>query len=134
MDFASRHLALCALRHAAARAGKVNWFANLLARQVLPPGCPGPNCGWRMPITVALLATSYYVRGHIKTEPAGRLCRCPMCQTLYVETHDKVLRCGPPVNATPAVKPEDVRPPRQPRQYPELDDDMLRGFATDEPR
>jgi len=134
VDFTGRHLALRALWHAAGGKGQVSWFANLFAPQVLSPGCPGPNCGWRMPITVALLAPSCYVSGRIKTNPAGRLCRCPMCQTMYVETADKVLRCGPPVNAAPATKPEDVRPPRNPRQYPELDDDMLRGFATGEPR
>jgi len=112
----------------------VNWRA-LFGPTTIPPGCPGPNCGWRFPITVHVLASSTYDRaGNMRTRNTGRLCRCPICGTLYVELADKVQRCGSAPSDAPAAKPKDVLPTERPRNYPAVDEDMARGYATREPR
>ena len=85
-------------------------------------------------MTVALLADSTYdARGGMSTRTVGRLCRCPICTTMYVELGDKVERCGVEPTAPAATK--DVPPERRrPVNFPSLPEDMVHQFSSREPR
>jgi hypothetical protein len=114
----------------------MNWRTLLGSPTTIPPGCPGVNCGWRDPITIALLARATYQNGMMIGKPAttGRLLRCPICGTMYVELADKVQRCGVAPADQPRPAPKDVTPTERPRNYPAVDDDMVHGFNAREPR
>ncbi len=116
----------------------MNWFQRLFGAE--PPirtviRCPAPNCGWEDPVIVTFLACVMTDGQKLTTDMRSRLCRCPMCQTLYVATKDGARRCGPePLPVSPQTIPARVDERVKQPNFPPLPEDMLRGFNSREPR